>query len=637
LAQLLAIETTQGRRSLEPQGVCAPAPPDRRDILVVLVGVAAGILLFTLPDLIWWQRTGRLVWVSDPDDKLYLAVASQAYHNHPFFLSDPARAEGGVALYSWLPCVPGILLARLFDLGPVGIGLAWRILAATTIPLGWYLLVRRSIGPGPLAPAVVVLLTADFGSMFGRPLVRHADLLGRLLRQDPSWLQGFFRPPGMQWRVVTPGLIFVYYAAFLALLVRAREAPSRRRTVAAGLAFGLLFYVYFYYWTAVTLGLLLAALLDTGRRRLYVHVGGLGWLLGLPVLVSGFRMRGWAAEALMRFDLFLSVARGNVLSYSVPETALFAVCTAWILLRRRDLLPLGAVAASGWVLVNHQVITGLETQNDHWRLHVVGPTLTMIEVLIVLGWCTRLAGQARWTAQRVLIVLSGVELATGLAFRAVEATDAEAPLRQMTAERCYRRQRRARRAVRLEPNAVVAGNEVFVDWAMILDNQRMLYSDFAIRHSLTVGHDEWNDRAALNGYLRGLGRDAFTAEQRLRIERDFWGPWHRSASWRSRLLAERMAAYDAVTADPEAALDRFRVRYSALLPGRIPPRRGTRGWSLRQAGRYWWVWERRAGPGATAKAYARAESPGRRAVSLKQIAVAARYRPEIEIVVTRPR
>jgi hypothetical protein len=221
MAQLLAIETTQGPRSLESQGIRAPAPPDRRDILVVLAGVAAGVLLFTLPDLVWWQRTGRLVWVSDPDDKLYLAVASQAYHNHPFFLSDPARAEGGVALYSWLPCVPGILLARLFELGPVGIGLVWRILAATTIPLGWHLLLRRSIAPGPLAAALVVLLTADFGSMFGRPLVQQADLLGGFLRQDPSWFLGMFRPPGMQWRVVTPGLIFVYYATFLALLLRA--------------------------------------------------------------------------------------------------------------------------------------------------------------------------------------------------------------------------------------------------------------------------------------------------------------------------------------------------------------------------------------------------------------------------------
>jgi hypothetical protein len=147
---------------------------------------------------------------------------------------------------------------------------------------------------------------------------------------------------------------------------------------------------------------------------------------------------------------------------------------------------------------------------------------------------------------------------------------------------------------------------------MILDNQRMLYSEFPIRHSLSVGHDEWNERAALNGYLRGQGRDAFKAEQRIRIERDFWGPWHRSARWRSRLLDERMAAYDAVAADPRGALDRFRVRYSALRAGRIPAGRGACGWNLLEAGRYWWVWERHAGQGATARACPPAKSPGQR-------------------------
>src|SRR5262249_4303287 len=156
------------------------------------------------------------------------------------------------------------------------------------------------------------------------------------------------------------------------------------------------------------------------------------------------------------------------------------------------------------------------------------------------------------------------------------------------------------------------GNEVFVDWAMILDNQRMLYSEFAIRHSLTVGHQEWNNRAALNGYLRGQDRDTFNAEQRLRIDRDFWGPWHRSASWQSRLLKARMAAYHAVMADPEGAVDRFCVRYAALRAGSIPPGRGTCGWSLLQAGRYWWVWERPSSPGTAAKACAPAKSPGRR-------------------------
>src|SRR5262249_51780668 len=162
-----------------------------------------------------------------------------------------------------------------------------------------------------------ILLAADFGAMFGRPLYRQAELLVQFLHDDPSWLLGVFRPPGMQWRIVTPGLIFVYYAAFIALVMRAREVTSRRRVVAAGVAYGLLFYVLFYYWTAVALGLLLGMLVDAGRRRLYLQVSWIGGLIGLPIVISGLLMRHSAAEALVRFNLFLPVARWDALSCSI--------------------------------------------------------------------------------------------------------------------------------------------------------------------------------------------------------------------------------------------------------------------------------------------------------------------------------
>ena len=80
-------------------------------------------------------------------------------------------AGPGQPLSFWLPCLPGILLARLLGLGPVGIGLAWRVQAGVMVPLGWYVLLRRYVGPAPLTAALVILLTADVGAMSGRKQV----------------------------------------------------------------------------------------------------------------------------------------------------------------------------------------------------------------------------------------------------------------------------------------------------------------------------------------------------------------------------------------------------------------------------------------------------------------------------------
>jgi hypothetical protein len=596
---LLAVVVSLARRA---PTIVMPAPPDRRDILAASACVAVGILLFTLPDLISWRRTGHLVWVSDPDDLLYLAVGSQAYFNHPFHLSDPSRAEGGIPLYSWLPCVPGILLARLFDLGPVGIGLAWRLLAGAFIPLGWYLLLRRYLGPAPLTAALVLLLTADVGAMFGAPIYRQADVLGQIVRGDDTWFRGDFRPPGMQWRITTPGEIFLYYAGFLVLMLRAREAPNRSRLVAAGAAFGLLFYVYFYYWTAAALGLLLGAQLDRGRRRMYLHVAWIGVLIGLPTIAAGLFLKGNATDALSRFDLFVPVPRLKSLSHSIPETGTLALYMAWVWIRRRDLFPLATIAASGWVLVNHTLITGLQIQNDHWRLHIIGPMLTLLPVLIVLGLTTHLAGRSRRVACWALCIVSGLDVTSGFVIRAAEATSATGPRKQMEVQLRYRARRRSPGAARMEPNAVVAGDEGFVAWAMILDNQRMFFCDFLTRHSLTISNDEWNDRIALDGYLRGQDRATFEREQHRRIFSDWWGPWARDESLKAQLLARRMAAYDAVVADPRGALDRFEVRYAGLTAGSSPPDCPSCGWRLLEAGSDWWVWGRRPEPAATARA-----------------------------------
>lgn len=568
-----------------------PVPLGRLDAVAWLICAAVALFVFTLPDQIWWNRTGALSWVCDYDDVLYLAVASQAYFNHPLYLADPARAVNGPALYSWIPCVPGVMLARLFGLGPIGIALVWRVLAAVSIASGWYLLVRRGAGSALIAGAVVLLLIADTGAMFGVPLWFPYLVTNEVRHGVSEWLRTPFRPAGVQWRVTTPGLIFLFIAVYLAVLMQARAQPQKRWIAAAGAMFGMLFYVYFYYWTAAALGLCLAFLFDRGKRAVYVHTAWIGLIIALPALGQGMTTRATASEALRRFDLFLPVSRYEAISIVPVEVGLLAVCLAWIFVARRDLVPVGCFALAGWALLNQHAVTGVQLQDTHWRLHAVGPALTIMMVLIALQWVGLMLKRSPRIALPAVLALCAVDLGDGVWLRATEATASVSPREQIHYLTRYRAQRRIPGSARLAPNAVVAGDEHFVDWAMILDNQRMLYSDFPIRHSLSVGHAEWNERAALNATLCGLSREEFYRLTFGRIHNDFWGPWTHDPSLRPVLLRERLAAFDAVAANLKGALDRYGVRYVGLKPERRPPSCRAVSWKLLQAGESWWVWE----------------------------------------------
>ena len=68
---------------------------------------------------------------------------------------------------------------------------------------------------------------------------------GRLFASKPL----IFR----QFRIATPCLTMPYLLLFIGLHACARRVPSWRRQITSGVGFGLLFYVYFYYWTAAAL------------------------------------------------------------------------------------------------------------------------------------------------------------------------------------------------------------------------------------------------------------------------------------------------------------------------------------------------------------------------------------------------
>jgi hypothetical protein len=565
----------------------------RADLLGVGFCIAFGLALAVLPHFIAWVRTGSPIWFADGDDfSLYAPMASQAYHHEATRLADPVVPEGGDSYFASLPVIPGVLLARWCGLGPLSINLVWRCQGGAVVGLLWYLLLRAYVRRPLYAAGLTLVLLADGGVVAGqlgfgqvKPLVRVATLpTGELLNGPANLLP--------QWRVLNPALTWPWLLLYVWLLARARQQPRPLRVVLAGLSFGLLFHVYFYLWTGAGLGLMLAMLLDRAAWKQYLAVGVVGLLVGAPALWAGYRFKQtYGTDWMLRSDKFLPIGHFAELLLPRVTIGLLALSLVWVWWRRRDLIYLWALAAAGLVLLNQQLVTGLQIENFHWNL-VLGPSLALLCLLLLAGW---LAARPRrsWAVATVLGTLLAVELAGGLWLRWADATCFAEPQEIATAVRQYLAQRPPGETPPLAGNAVVAGDKFFVDPALIQEDLRPLYQ-YAVDLSAAVDNQEWDTRVALNSYLRGLDRAGFLAEQNAWLDRIPWGPWApgRSAAARHARLAGRLAAWDAVVADPAAQLDRFRVRYLALRVGAKADHLGSE-WYRLEAGPTWQVWERR--------------------------------------------
>ncbi|MBI3191984.1 MAG: hypothetical protein HYZ36_04905, partial [Pedosphaera parvula] len=354
-------------------------PADRA---AAAVAELIGALVALLPHLIWGLRTGHPEWVASNDElACYLSVASQAYYNHPAWLGDVVRVSGGASVYPWLQFVPGIVVARCLGLGATGVLLVWRFIAGVTIGAGLFLLLRHFIRRPWLAAGLAGLLMVDSGFIWARPLFQQAFVLSDLLRASgPGWLFGSSPVLLLQWRVITPGLSLFYLLLHLWMVARAREHPTRRRLLLAGVSLGLLFYAYFYFWTAAGLGLLLAIAADWPNRKVYFQTGWLGSLLGLPaVLTSLWLTHTTNPDWPQRTKLFIPIGHFQDLWVAPGAIVLVVAGLVWVRWRRRELSHLWAVATAGFLLMNHQSITGLQLCNDHWG-YVRGIGFTLLFV-----------------------------------------------------------------------------------------------------------------------------------------------------------------------------------------------------------------------------------------------------------------
>ena len=197
------------------------------DWLAASACVAAGVLISAMPHLIALTITGRPFYVSTVDERYYLAVASQAYFNHPGTLADPVLAEGGANIYRSLSLLPGVWAVKLLGLGPMWISPIWRIMAGTTIGLGWYLLFRQRLVSPWVAAALSVILLSDPGLVHGFPLIRLVNRAIKIAAAPPHELFHGGQWIYLGWRVVNPAMTMIYLIALLWAMARARSPKPR--------------------------------------------------------------------------------------------------------------------------------------------------------------------------------------------------------------------------------------------------------------------------------------------------------------------------------------------------------------------------------------------------------------------------
>jgi hypothetical protein len=577
------------------------------------VCATVGLVMAMLPPVVQWAQNGRMIWIANGDELFMLALGSQAYHNHPAYLSDPVFASGGASLFRQLPLLPGVWLAWLLGLGPGGIDNCWRVLGGTMLGISWYVLIRQ-VTPGRwIAAALSSILLTDLGLLGSGLFFRQAQSLARLLRNSPRLIEGPFLHS--EWRVATPALTLVYLLLNLWLTIRARQKPSPTRIALAGLSLGLLFHVYPYYWTAAGAALALAFLIDRGYRAVYFWTGGLGLLVGAPRIFWDLMLKQeTGTEWLIRTDKLVHVSRLSDLKMPIIACLVLALSGCWVWTRRRDLIYLWSMGVAGVVLFKGHILTGFNIENYHW-FYVWGPCCSLLLLLLLAA---ALPGQGRVgrVASGLLLAAAAADASAGLWLRSVEGVRAEEGLYHVRAWNDYQVQRLGPGVPRLEPNATAAGDNLFMDLGSILENQRPL-EDYWVYLSPYITDDDWYRRIALNAILLGQDRGAFESAVRQRFavlppESPSWGPWTRDAADSQRRIRGALEAYDATAADVDAALTRYRVRYVGLkAQSRVPDDLSGSGWTLLQDGPTWRIWERRAPADRAARAAAGiARGPG---------------------------
>ncbi len=555
-----------------------------------------GLLLAVAPHLAMWAVHGSLLYLGDGDDVFY-TVLSRAPYRGERGLSDPFQPARSPrqTLYPPLPYVPLAKLTRLLGIDRLLMPLVWRVAGGILLGTSLYAVFRVILSgthhPRGWALGCALIALADVGFVGGQTLFGGVGLLramnrGTTLMSVPNALG--------QFRVVTPLVNLPILLALAALIVPPRLPRSRTwREAAAGmLLLGLCVHVYFFFWTAAVVGLVLslagAMVIKVRTERDYlllVLVGGM--VLGSPQVVTN--ARAFSDPALK--PILERTNRGRVLEPGDPlRTRNLSNVWAYAKLafgavvvfgfRFRRLFPIWTLTAAGFALANSALVTGLEFENFHWvYVHApFGEILTLSGLALLIDKSTFPNNCIkRLGIVPVCVVLLAAIWRPYEALRNPEARLYTGTLRGLLPLRSG--------LAKLGPNDVIAGRWPAVNVALLLTDSGQLYQYDQTMYSTLAPIEEVVERKALNAWLNGLNAQEYLDE----IQREERPPGIAEMRIRETIYLELLSG-----AIADRLLERYRPTHLVRPVEEGPPPADRGGpWERAGSGGGWALWARR--------------------------------------------
>jgi hypothetical protein len=544
-------------------------------MIPVGICVVSAFAISFVPLLIWRHIFHHWIYLADRDNVLYLQFAAQSYYRHTWYLPDPVNPSYE-SYFPWLIYGPSGALARLLGLEVFDITIIWHVWSALGLGLGLYVFFYCFTGHRWAAAASSVFAMANCGIIVGDPFFRHISLLFEVLSGSTRTL--FYEWPPVflkQWRIVDPALGLPFLLFHIVALRMARSRATVLRIATAGISFGLLFYVYFYFWTAAASGLALAFVLDRDKRRVYLSCFGIGMLLGAPILLHQMILRASSSpDALPRNNYFLLVQHFGNLTLPKFTILLLLLSGLWIFLKSRyDAIYLWSLPVAGLALANSHVLSGIELEARHWRM-VWGPATGLLVIVVAADLISKWISRLPWIKWLAIGTVTAFFL-SALYLQRVETLKTDEAKITMEA---YRQFQPAKADLRsLSVGSVVAGAEQICELAIIASNTRPLYT-YVTDLSLWMDNREWETRNALNGYLCGLDRNSFHDYARAFAANRPFGPWSIDDRQKVLLQSQLDQLFDLIERNPQPYLERFKVRYVLLPAEQRAPTYLANGW-----------------------------------------------------------
>ena len=148
----------------------------------------------------------------------------------------------------------------------------------------------------------------------------------------------------------------------------------------------------------------------------------------------------------------------------IPKAAILLLGLTFLYSKRRNLLFLWALAFSSVCLLNQQIVTGLQISNFHWN-YTAEPSLTFLLFLIALDFYQLYGSKPVRMAVALLICAHSEELC----LENLDPTRSQRTEELVVGYRNYKAQRFASQVPSLKPNTVVAGEQLFGNFATILE------------------------------------------------------------------------------------------------------------------------------------------------------------------------